>query len=200
VPRVMGIDQSLTTTGWAIVETNQGPGTETVLATGLTETDASLSDDERARCLAEHLAAIVASQLPELIGLEGVHMRKNAGIALKLGALRGALQADLYRTGTPVVVVNNMTRQASLGICKQKGKVKQNSKDAVAMRYGLDCSDHESDAIGIALGAVTVQRREAKQKEQPNTTRRARKKPAKRRQQPAHILACMPEADREAYR
>jgi crossover junction endodeoxyribonuclease RuvC len=161
---VLGCDQALGATGWAVIDTDGVPGRERVLEHGVVKTQPGVPDQERQQEIAATLLEIARRVKPDLIGLEGTQVQKNASTAIRLSELRGALLSSLKPLGCPLVTVPTATRRKQLGIANVRGygAVKQRACDAVLLRYGLALTDDEADAIGIALGAVVVQRRDAR--------------------------------------
>jgi crossover junction endodeoxyribonuclease RuvC len=162
---VLGIDQSYTRTGYAVLETDGVPGRERVLETGTLTTDRARTDTQRQRDLAASLVQIVDRVGPDLVGVERpyVSREQSPDVALRLSGLQAAVMGALDALGIHVVAVHTATRQSALGVPtrQQRTQVKRQILAAVRLRYGLDVSEDEADAIGIALGAVLTKRRQS---------------------------------------
>jgi crossover junction endodeoxyribonuclease RuvC len=97
---IIGLDPSLTCTGWGIVA-KQGNRLSHV-ANGQIKTDPKASLSQRLVTLDSSLAEIIAHYHPETGAVEEVFVNSNAQSTLKLGQARGVCLLALARTGMPV--------------------------------------------------------------------------------------------------
>lgn len=199
---VLGLDQSYQRTGYAVLETDGVPGRERVLETGTFSTDPAATDAARQAQVAREALWIAQRWAPDLVGVEKPYVSRTGQspqVALRLAGLHAVLVGALAGAGFEVVAVHTATRQAALGIAPRTKRkaLKAASKAVVLARYGLDVTDDESDAIGIALGAVVVQRRDARKVAQLALALKPGRK-QRRRALPANVLAAMPAEERAA--
>ena len=165
---ILGIDAALTSTGLAIVEWFGVPGRERVIATQavLTERGDVPGDDvARARrvgtvaleCAMEYGAGLVGLELPYI-----PRWHQTGDVPLRLASLGGVIEAMLAAGGYRVVRVQASSRAKALGVSGRapRGEGKRRCMEAVLSRYGLQVSEDEADAIGVALAAVRKAARE----------------------------------------
>ena len=97
---IIGLDPSLTCTGWGIVA-KQGNRLSHI-ANGQIKTDPKASLAQRLVTLDSGLAAVIAEYRPESGAVEEVFVNSNAQSTLKLGQARGVCLLALARAGMPV--------------------------------------------------------------------------------------------------
>jgi len=100
LPRILGLDPGLGTTGWGLI---QADGNRLVhLANGQLKTDASESLPKRLSHLASQLEAVIADHAPDAAAVEEVFVNKNPQSTLKLGQARGVVLMVAARAGIDV--------------------------------------------------------------------------------------------------
>ncbi len=97
---IIGLDPSLTCTGWGIVAKNGNRLSH--VANGQIKTDPAASLSERLVTIDRELAAVVLAHRPDVGAVEEVFVNKNPQSTLKLGQARGVCLLALARTGMPV--------------------------------------------------------------------------------------------------
>ena len=97
---IIGLDPSLTCTGWGIVAKNGNRLSH--IANGQIKTDPKASLAQRLVTLDSGLAEVIAEYRPESGAVEEVFVNSNAQSTLKLGQARGVCLLALARTGMPV--------------------------------------------------------------------------------------------------
>ncbi len=97
---IIGLDPSLTCTGWGIVA-KQGNRLSHI-ANGQIKTDPKASLAQRLVRLDSGLAEVIAQYRPDSGAVEEVFVNTNAQSTLKLGQARGVCLLALARTGMPV--------------------------------------------------------------------------------------------------
>lgn len=97
---IIGLDPSLTCTGWGIVAKNGNRLSH--VANGQIKTDPKASLAQRLVTLDSGLAEVIAQYRPETGAVEEVFVNSNAQSTLKLGQARGVCLLALARTGMPV--------------------------------------------------------------------------------------------------
>jgi crossover junction endodeoxyribonuclease RuvC len=100
VPRIIGIDPGLVSTGWGIIDAQSG--NLKFVACGTINPNTKLGLAERLLQLHRDLTAIIAQHNPTLAALEETFVTANGQSTLKLGQARGALLVTLSAAGLPV--------------------------------------------------------------------------------------------------
>ena len=97
---IIGLDPSLTSTGWGIVAKSGSRLSH--IANGQVRTDASMSLAERLVTLDRELTDIVLHYRPDCAAVEEVFVNKNPQSTLKLGQARGVCLLAMARAGMPI--------------------------------------------------------------------------------------------------
>jgi len=100
LPRILGLDPGLGTTGWGLIQADGNRLSH--LANGQLKTDASEPLPKRLSHLASQLEALVADHQPEAAAVEEVFVNKNPQSTLKLGQARGVALMVAARAGLDV--------------------------------------------------------------------------------------------------
>lgn len=111
---IIGLDPSLTCTGWGIVA-RQGNRLSHI-ANGQIRTDPKASLAQRLVTLDSGLADVIALHRPETGAVEEVFVNANAQSTLKLGQARGVCLLALARAGMPVAeYATRLVKKAIVG-------------------------------------------------------------------------------------
>lgn len=154
---ILGIDGSLTCTGLAVVDVSV-PCREIIMHTERARTSPEDGTDTfRARNLAASAVYVARKWSVDLVGLEMPYLdpHKAGNAAMRLSRLGATFENALVDAGFQVVQVAAATTGSMLGI-KPRTKRAERKRIAIAnvrSRYGLDVTEDEADAIGVALGA-----------------------------------------------
>ncbi|MBC7492658.1 MAG: crossover junction endodeoxyribonuclease RuvC, partial [Novosphingobium sp.] len=97
---IIGLDPSLTCTGWGIVAKSGNRLSH--VANGQIRTDAALSLPERLVTIDRELTDVLLLHRPDSSAVEEVFVNKNPQSTLKLGHARGVVLLALARAGLPV--------------------------------------------------------------------------------------------------
>ena len=97
---ILGLDPSLSSTGWGIIR-SQGARIAHV-ANGQITTDAAAPMAERLAALQAGLVAVIAEHRPTRAAAEEIFVNKNPQSTLKLAQARGAVLAACGAAGLPV--------------------------------------------------------------------------------------------------
>ncbi len=97
---ILGLDPSLTCTGWGIVRAEGSRLAHVV--NGQIATDAKTPISERLHHLHNAVAAVIAAHAPDRAAVEEVFANKNPQSTLKLAQARGAVLAACGSAGLPV--------------------------------------------------------------------------------------------------
>ena len=97
---ILGLDPSLSCTGWGVIR-SEGSRLAHV-AHGEVPTDAKAPMAQRLHHLHDAIAAVIASHAPDRVAVEEVFANKNPQSTLKLAQARGSVLAACGRAGVPV--------------------------------------------------------------------------------------------------
>jgi crossover junction endodeoxyribonuclease RuvC len=97
---IIGLDPSLSCTGWGIVAKSGSRLSH--IANGQIKTDPAASLPERLVTLDRELSDVILAYQPDSAGVEEVFVNKNPQSTLKLGQARGVCLLALARAGLPV--------------------------------------------------------------------------------------------------
>ena len=111
---ILGIDPSLSCTGWGIVA-KQGNRLSHI-ANGQIKTDPKASLAERLVTIDRELAAVIAAHALDAAAVEEVFVNKNPQSTLKLGQARGVCLLAAARAGLPVAeYATRLVKKAIVG-------------------------------------------------------------------------------------
>ena len=97
---IIGLDPSLTCTGWGIVAKSGNRLSH--VANGQIRTDAAMSLADRLVTIDRELTDVILLHRPDSSAVEEVFVNKNPQSTLKLGHARGVVLLSLARAGLPV--------------------------------------------------------------------------------------------------
>jgi crossover junction endodeoxyribonuclease RuvC len=100
LPRLLGLDPGLGTTGWGLIQADGNRLSH--IANGQLKTDTAATLPERLADLARQLEALIAEHAPEAAAVEEVFVNKNPQSTLKLGQARGVVLMCAARAGMAV--------------------------------------------------------------------------------------------------
>jgi crossover junction endodeoxyribonuclease RuvC len=100
LPRVLGLDPGLGTTGWGLIEADGNRLAH--IANGQIKTDPLTPLAQRLARLAEQLEAVIAEHRPDASAVEEVFVNQNPQSTLKLGQARGVALMCAARAGIAV--------------------------------------------------------------------------------------------------
>ncbi len=158
--RIIGLDPSLTCTGWGVIEANGNRLTH--VANGQVKTDAKLPLAARLLEIDRALAAVIAEHQPDCGAVEEVFVNQNGQSTLKLGQARGVCLLALARAGLSVAeYAPTLVKQAVVGTGRaEKAQVQAMLKVLLpgAAPAGADAADALAVAIAHAHLAGTAAR------------------------------------------
>ena len=100
MPKILGLDPGLGTTGWAIIQAEGNRLSH--VANGQLKSDAAFPLAQRLARLADQLEAMIAEHRPDFAAVEEVFVNQNPRSTLKLGQARGVALMVAARAGMPV--------------------------------------------------------------------------------------------------
>ncbi|MCC6925912.1 crossover junction endodeoxyribonuclease RuvC [Novosphingobium sp.] len=111
---ILGLDPSLTCTGWGIVA--KAGNRLSHIANGQVKTDPKLPLAERLVTLDRELADVILRHRPDQAAVEEVFVNKNPQSTLKLGQARGVCLLAAARAGLPVAeYATRLVKKALVG-------------------------------------------------------------------------------------
>ena len=157
---IIGLDPSLTCTGWGVIEAQGNRLTH--VANGQVKTDAKAPLAARLLEIDTALAAVLAEYRPEAGAVEEVFVHQNGQSTLKLGQARGVCLLALARAGLSVAeYAPTLVKQAVVGTGRaEKAQVQAMLKVLLpgAAPAGADAADALAVAIAHAHLAGTAAR------------------------------------------
>ncbi|MFM5918429.1 MAG: crossover junction endodeoxyribonuclease RuvC [Novosphingobium sp.] len=158
--RIIGLDPSLTCTGWGVIEA-EGNRLKHI-ANGQIRTEAKAPLAQRLLEIDTALAAVIAEFRPDAGAVEEVFVNQNGQSTLKLGQARGVCLLALARAGLPVAeYATRLVKQAVVGTGgAEKAQVQAMLKVLLpgAQPAGADAADALAVAIAHAHLAGTAAR------------------------------------------
>ena len=146
---ILGLDPSLTCTGWGIVAKSGNRLTH--VANGQVRTDAAASLPERLVVLDRELTDVILAHRPDCAAVEEVFVNKNPQSTLKLGQARGVALLAAARAGLPVAeYATRLVKKAIVGTgAAEKAQVQAMLKVLLpsAKVTGADAAD----ALAVAI-------------------------------------------------
>lgn len=111
---ILGLDPSLSCTGWGIVAKSGSRLTH--IANGQVKTDPKASLPERLVTLDRELTDVILKHRPDMAAVEEVFVNKNPQSTLKLGQARGVCLLAAARAGLPVAeYATRLVKKAIVG-------------------------------------------------------------------------------------
>ena len=149
---ILGIDPSLSCTGWGIV---RAEGSRLAhVANGQIPTDAKAPISERLLHLHDALVAVIAAHAPDRAAVEEIFVNKNPQSTLKLAQARGAVLTACGRAALPVTEhAARLVKKAVVGtVGAEKAQVQAMLKVLLpgARIEGADAADALAVAIADA--------------------------------------------------
>ena len=100
MPKLLGLDPGLGTTGWGVIEANGNRLSH--VANGQLKTDTAAPLPERLADLARQLEALIADVGVDGVAVEEIFVNKNPQSTLKLGQARGVILMTAARGGLQI--------------------------------------------------------------------------------------------------
>lgn len=147
--RILGLDPSLSSTGWGVIET-QGNKIRYV-ADGFIKTDAKLPIAERLAAIHNELAKVIETYKPEEAAIEQIFLNDNPVSTIKLSMARGVVILAPALKDIPVVEYEpNKVKKAVVGV----GKAEKRQVETMVKILLPGCkpkNNDSSDALAIAI-------------------------------------------------
>ena len=149
---ILGLDPSLTCTGWGVIRIEGSRLSH--IANGELPTDTRASMPERLLALQDGLAEVIARHAPDRAAVEEIFVNKNPQSTLKLAHARGAVLAACGRAG--LAVTEHATRKVKKAVVGTGGAEKHQVQAMLkillpgAKVAGADAADALAVAIADA--------------------------------------------------
>ncbi len=95
--RVLGVDPSLRSTGYAVIEGDRS--SQSVLEYGLIKTKISETLEQSLLHIADSIEEVVRLHRPDCLAIEDIFTHRNSRVALQLGHVRGVIMVICRRSG-----------------------------------------------------------------------------------------------------
>ncbi|MGL5765339.1 MAG: crossover junction endodeoxyribonuclease RuvC [Sarcina sp.] len=156
--KVLALDQALTITGFAVFS-EKNLEKYGVLNLGDIARDKELmveeKDYERTMNVKMFLNKMIKAYDINFVVLEDVQAQKNVNTFKKLASLQGVLKQRLYENEIPFKVYKPSEWRKILGIKGNKREIqKKNSIEYISVKYNVEVTDDEADAICLGLAYV----------------------------------------------
>ena len=148
--RVLGIDPGLRSTGWGVIECDDGRLRH--IANGAIQPKPSLTDAERLGFIFDGLGAVIAEHRPDQAAIEQIFVAKSAASALRLGMARGV---GLLVCGINGLAIGEISARAVKKAVSGTGAAdKKQVQDMVARLLAVTTKNADAaDALAIAIAA-----------------------------------------------
>ncbi len=147
--RILGLDPSLSSTGWGIVETEGNR--ISYVADGFIPTDSSLDITTRLDMIYRELCKVIETYKPEESSIEQIFLNTNPQSTIKLGMARGVVILAPATFGIPLEEYEpNKVKKALVGV----GKAQKNQVETMVKILLPGCkpkNNDSSDALAIAI-------------------------------------------------
>lgn len=148
--RILGIDPGTATTGWAILDENEG-AIKTV-AYGHISTEKYLDDEERLLEICRDLKDIVKKYRPTEAAIEKLFFFKNQKTIISVAQSRGAILLTLSQNDVTISSYTPLqVKQALTGYGRADKKQMQEMTKSILRLGCVPRPDDTADAIAIAL-------------------------------------------------
>lgn len=147
--RILGIDTSLRSTGYAVVES--GGGRLRAVASGAIRSPARASHSTILLNLQRKIAELISSSAPDEAAIEGVFFCKNVKTAVTLGEARGAVLTAC--AASDLAVYEYPSRKVKQAVVGNGAAEKHQVRMMVMAILGLSSEPQEDagDAMAIAI-------------------------------------------------
>lgn len=147
--RILGLDPSLSSTGWGIIEAENNR--IRYVADGFIPTDTKMSLEERLVIIHKALSEVIEFYKPDEAAIEKVFLNSNAVSTIKLGMARGVVIMSPALYNIPVTEYEaNKVKKAVVGV----GHADKNQVERMVSVLLPGCkpkNNDASDALAIAI-------------------------------------------------
>ena len=153
MPKIIGIDPGLASTGWGVVENNAGR--ILYVSHGSIETKAKDPIGKRLLFIMESFRRVLDEYKPEESAVEILFFGKNVSSALPVAQARGVIFAVLAEKEILIRELRpNMIKKAVTGLYNSEKKQVQEMVRIILGLAEIPKPDHAADALGAAICAA----------------------------------------------
>lgn len=147
--KILGLDPSLSSTGWGIIEAQNNR--LTYIADGFIPTDAKLPIEQRLDIIYRTLCNVIETYSPDEASIEQTFLNSNPTTSLKLSMARGVVILSAGTYGIPLFEYEpTKVKKATVGIGRaEKSQVETMVK--ILLPNAKPKNNDSSDALAIAI-------------------------------------------------
>lgn len=153
--RILGIDPGLASTGWGVLDYQDGK--IKYIDHGIIETKAGQIRSERLFFILQSVRSIIDKYKPTQAAIETLYFGKNVSSAIPVAEARGVISAAIAERGIPLFeYAPNAIKQGVTGVARAD---KEQVQEMVRIILSLDKipkPDHSADALGAAICAANA--------------------------------------------
>jgi crossover junction endodeoxyribonuclease RuvC len=151
--RVLGVDPGLASTGWGILDDEDGK--IKYIDHGIIVTKAGCPRADRLFFIFQYVRSIIKKYKPDKAAVETLYFGKNVSSAIPVAEARGVISAAIAEKGIPL---HEFTPNAiKLGVVGSSRADKSQVQEMVRLILGMEKlvkPDHAADALGAAICAI----------------------------------------------
>lgn len=144
------LDQATKISGYSVFEGKN------LITYGTLEVDQKEKNPiERMKQMNDKIIELFDSLSPDFIVFEDVQFQQNYGTFQQLSQLQGVLMGYLFKTNIGFEIIQPSAWKSFCGIKgRKREEQKKNTQIFVKNKFGIDCTEDESDAIGIGVWTI----------------------------------------------
>lgn len=149
MPRILGLDPGLGTTGWGLIQADGNRLSH--IANGQLTTKTTAELPQRLASLADQLDALIAEHRPDAAAVEEVFVNQNPQSTLKLGQARGVVIMTAARAGIDVgEYAARLVKKAVVGVGNAE-KAQVHAMVARLLPGAKIAGPDAADALAVAI-------------------------------------------------
>lgn len=147
--KILSLDQSTKLTGWCLMKNNKYD------SSGVLPVDDKEETIERMQLMYKEIVQLIKRVKPDMVLFEDTQFQRNYASFRTLSQLQGIIMAYLFELDLPFYIVPSTAWKSCCHIKgKKREEQKMNTQKYIKETYGLDVSEDEADAIGIATYGI----------------------------------------------
>lgn len=148
VSRLLALDDSTTTTGWAVFDNEELAGYGKIEMT-------QASPTERIAALRQWMLSMIAKWNPNRVAIEDIQQQDNVQIFKVLAQLQGVLVNALFENKTDYDIIHVASWRSYCGVKgRSRTELKKNAQAKIKEWYDVSVTQDEADAICLGRYAV----------------------------------------------
>lgn len=154
---ILGIDPGFASIGYGAIHVEAGQST--ALAYGCLHTQAVLPFSKRLSKIFNDITKLIATIVPDAVGVEKLFFEKNTKTAIEVSHARGVILLAIEQAGIPLVECTPLqVKLASTGYGKADKRQVQKMVTSILRLKEIPKPDDTADALAIALCTSTMHR------------------------------------------